>query len=497
VSCERERLYCAWKGVAMEQLVRYGLETASQLGADFAEVRAERRVEETISTKNKEVESLSQRETRGVGIRVLYQGAWGFAATGDITKAGVRKAARSALAIAKATASLHQDEVRLAWEPAHVATFTTPYKRDPLKVPLKEKLDLLFAAADRILAVKGVAMAKGSMAAWQVHKWFANSEGSLIHQEITTCGAGIEAFAAGGGEFQRRSYPSSFGGDFANGGYEFIEGLRLEDNAPRIAEEAVALLTAPVCPTGVFDVIIGGSQMALQVHESLGHPSELDRVLGTELSYAGGSFLDTAKLGKFQYGSEIVNIVADATAPGGLGTFGYDDEGVPAQRVDLVKNGIFVGYLTSRETAPKIGAKRSGGAARASSWARIPLIRMTNINLLPGQGRLDRLIAGTERGIYFETNKSWSIDDRRVNFQFGTEIAWMIENGKKTTMLKNAMYTGLTPQFWGSCVAICGPEEWRLWGLPNCGKGEPGQVMQVGHGAAPAKFANVQVRGAA
>jgi Predicted Zn-dependent proteases and their inactivated homologs len=180
-----------------------------------------------------------------------------------------------------------------------------------------------------------------------------------------------------------------------------------------------------------------------------------------------------------------------------LGTFGYDDEGVEAQRVDLVKNGIFVGYLTSRETAGKLGFPRSSGAARASSWARIPLIRMTNINLLPGKGRLADLIAETEYGIYFETNKSWSIDDRRVNFQFGTEIAWEIKNGKKVRMLKNALYTGITPEFWRSCVAICGPEEWRLWGLPNCGKGEPGQVMQVGHGAAPAKFRNVQVRGAA
>lgn len=480
----------------MEELVEFGLNVLSDLGVDYGEARAERRVEENIATKNREVEALSRRESRGIGIRVLHGGAWGFAATGDMTRTGIRRAANQALAIAQATRELQREKVQLVPEPAHTGTFKTPYKRDPLAVPLEEKLGLLFTSAERILAVPGVAMAKGSMAAWRIAKCFGNTEGSLIQQEITTCGAGIEAYAAASGEFQRRSYPCAFGGDFANSGYEFIASLDLPGHAQRIAEEAVALLSAPVCPTGVFDIIVESSQMALQVHESLGHPSELDRVLGTELSFAGGSFLTLDKLGSFRYGSDLVDIVADATVPGGLGTFGYDDEGVPAQAVDLVRNGLFVGYLTSRETAHAIGAARSGGAARAANWARIPLIRMTNINLKPRQGTLAQLIGETDHGIYFETNKSWSIDDRRVNFQFGTEIAWEIQGGRKVRMLKNAMYTGITPQFWGSCVAICGPEEWRLWGLPNCGKGEPGQVMQVGHGAAPAKFKNVQVQGA-
>ncbi len=481
----------------MEKFVGLALEVLGDLGAEFGEVRVERRVDENIRTKNLEVEVLSRRESAGIGIRVLHKGAWGFAATSDLSEQGIKKTAEQALAIAKATAALLREPVKLAPEPVHRGTYITPIKKDPLSVPIQDKLSLLFTAAERILKVQGVALAKGSISAWRIEKWFGNTEGTEVYQVITSCGAGIEAYAAKPGEIQKRSFPNSFGGDFANSGYEFIESLGLVEEAERIGEEAVALLSAPVCPTGVFDVIIDGSQMALQVHESLGHPSELDRVLGTELSYAGGSFLTLEKLGKFQYGSEIVNIVADATAPGGLGTFGYDDEGVEAQRVDLVRAGIFVGYLTSRETAGKLGFSRSSGAARASSWARIPLIRMTNINLLPGKGSLADLIAETEHGIYFETNKSWSIDDRRVNFQFGTEIAWEIKNGKKVRMLKNALYTGITPEFWRSCVAICGPEEWRLWGLPNCGKGEPGQVMQVGHGAAPAKFKNVQVRGAA
>ncbi|GAB4308253.1 MAG: TldD/PmbA family protein [Candidatus Bipolaricaulota bacterium] len=480
----------------MEELVQEGLNALQALGVDYGEVRAEHHTAESVSVKNREVDSLSRRESCGIGIRVLHHGAWGFAATGDTRDGAIARAAESALAIAQATARVQRGRVELAPEPAHRAVFATPYRRDPLAVPLAEKLDLLFACAERILTVQGVAMAKGSIASWRVEKVLGNTAGSLIQQSLTSCGAGIEAYAAGAGEFQRRSYPCSFGGDYANAGYEFIEGLHLLDHATRIGEEVVALLTAPLCPSGVFDIVLEGSQLALQVHESAGHPTELDRVLGTELSYAGGSFLSLDKRGTFRYGSKLVNIVADATVPGALGSFGYDDEGVPAQRVDLVKEGLFVGYLSSRDTAPKIGARRSGGAARASSWARIPLVRMTNINLLPGEGTLDDLIRDTKHGILFATNKSWSIDDRRVNFQFGTEIAWEIVDGRKTRILKNPLYTGITPQFWGSCVAIAGPEEWHMWGVPNCGKGEPGQVMQVGHGVAPAKFARIQVRGA-
>jgi TldD protein len=232
--------------------------------------------------------------------------------------------------------------------------------------------------------------------------------------------------------------------------------------------------------------------LALQVHESCGHPIELDRVFGTEASYAGTSFLTTEKMGNFRYGSEIVNITADATVPGGLGTFGYDDEGVPAQRTPIVRDGIFVGYLTSRETAAVLG-QQSNGAMRADGWNRIPLIRMTNVNLEPGEWDLDDLIADTDDGIYMEMNKSWSIDDKRLNFQFGTEIAYQIKKGKLGQMYKNATYTGITPQFWAGCDAICSDKHWNVWGTPNCGKGQPSQTAHVGHGTAPARFRNVRV----
>jgi TldD protein len=283
------------------------------------------------------------------------------------------------------------------------------------------------------------------------------------------------------------------GRNFNTGGYEVIEASGLPDKAEEVASEAVKLLTARNCPSMTTDLIIGGSQLALQIHESCGHPTELDRVLGTEASYAGTSFLTPDKLGKYRYGSEVVNIVADATTPGGLGTFGYDDEGVPAQRVYLVREGVFVGYLTDRESAAALGLEASTGAARASSWSRIPLVRMTNINLEPGDWDLEELIRDTRRGLYVDTTRSWTIDDKRLNFQFGTQIAYIIEGGELRELVKNAVYTGITPEFWGSCDAICSNKYWRVWGTPNCGKGEPEQIMYVGHGAAPARFRGVRV----
>jgi TldD protein len=268
--------------------------------------------------------------------------------------------------------------------------------------------------------------------------------------------------------------------------------MELERHAGRIAEEAVALLSAPQCPSGVTTVILDASQVGLQIHESCGHPTELDRVFGTEAAYAGTSFMTTEQLGRLRYGSAQVSITADALSPGGLGTFGWDDEGIPAQRTFLVKEGLFTGYLTSRETARRIG-QESNGTMRADGWNRIPLIRMTNVNLEPGSTPLERMIGETEDGVYMETNKSWSIDDKRLNFQFGTQLAYEIKKGKRGRMLKNATYAGITPEFWNSCDAVGPASEWRLWGLVNCGKGQPVQLAHVAHGAAPARFRNVRV----
>jgi TldD protein len=297
--------------------------------------------------------------------------------------------------------------------------------------------------------------------------------------------------AIGYGDMQDRSFD---GRNYNTGGYEIIEAINLPEKAKESAVEAVKLLQAKNCPSMITDVIIGGSQLALQIHESCGHPTELDRALGAEAAYAGTSFLTPDKLGKFRYGSDIVNLVADATAPGGLGTFGYDDEGVPAQRVYLIKNGIFVNYLSDRTSAGELGLE-STGAARASGWNRIPIVRMTNINLEPGDWDFEELVRETKHGIYMETNRSWSIDDKRLNFQFGTQIAYIIENGEMKELVKNAIYTGITYEFWRSCDAICNKKYWKMYGTPNCGKGQPGQMMYVGHGTAPARFKNIRVFG--
>jgi TldD protein len=350
----------------------------------------------------------------------------------------------------------------------------------------------LCLAAETAMQLPNIRVTEASVRAQREHRVLVTSAGTVVEHELAECGGGIDATAFAGGSHQIRSYPSAHGGSSAQAGWEYVEGLDLVGTAPRIAEEAVALLSADLCPSGVMDVVIDAEQMALQVHESVGHPTELDRVYGTEASYAGTSFLHADDLGSLRYGSERMNVTADATTPLGLGTFAYDDEGVPAAREAIVREGVLSGFLTSRETAAKIGAGR-GGSMRAEGWYRMPLVRMTNLHLEPGAGSIDELIAGVKRGVYLQTNKSWSIDDKRLNFQFGTQLAREIVHGRLGRLLRDATYTGITPLFWGSLDAVAGAEEWRLFGLTNCGKGQPGQSAHVSHGAAPARFRSVQV----
>jgi len=476
----------------LRELAHRALNLAQLKGASYADIRLVRRERQVISVKNGQVSGLVQDEDQGFGVRVIADGAWGFASSSVTTPQEIERIAALAVQIAKASALVKTKDVQIGPPIVHQGSYRTPLHLDPFQVSLEDKLALLMAADAEMRAVEGVAVAKGSLEAIRETKVFASSEGSYIEQEITETGAGLEANAVGQGEVQKRSYPNSFGRHQGTRGYELVQELDLIGNARRIAEEAVALLSAPPCPSMVGTLILDSTQLALQVHESCGHPIELDRVFGTEASYAGTSFLTLDKLGSFRYGSDVVNITADATIPGGLGTFGYDDEGVPAQRSPVVRDGIFVGYLMSRETAAQIG-RTSNGTMRADGWNRIPIIRMTNINLEPGTWRLADLVADTDKGIYMDTNKSWSIDDKRLNFQFGTEIAYEIKHGKLGQMYKNATYTGITPQFWASCDAICDAEHWHLWGTANCGKGQPGQVAHVGHGTAPARFRNVRM----
>lgn len=477
----------------MKELIERALDAAERGGASYTEVRVAERETEQLTVKNGALEAATSNVSAGFGIRVLVDGAWGFSSSRVLDPAEADRVAAQALEIARASAVAQREPVVLDETPAVTDTYRTPHQEDPFAVSLDDKLRILTEADAAMARVAGVAIRESNLAAGRERKTFASSAGAWIEQEIVEAGGGIEATAVNESEMQQRSYPNSFGGQMVTGGFEAVRALELVEHAEETAELAVALLDAPQCPSGEMDLVLDSTQVALQIHESCGHPTELDRVFGTEASFAGTSFLTTDKLGALRYGSEIVNIDADATAPGGLGTFGYDDEGVPAQNVPLIDRGLLVGYLTSRETAPRIG-RRSMGSARAWSWSHIPLIRMTNINLRPGDaGSLEDLIADTREGIFMSINKSWSIDDRRLNFQFGDQAGWLIRNGKRTQLVKNPTYTGITPRFWGSCDAICDRSEWTLWGLPNCGKGEPMQVGHVGHGAAPARFRKVQV----
>jgi TldD protein len=476
----------------MKALIQNILDLAKLKRVDYADLRMVRRQSVEIEVKNGKVEALISDEDFGFGIRILYHGAWGFACSSKVTKTEMEAVFKKALKIAKASSKAKGKDVFFPHAGPVVDRYQTPISLDPFQVSLETKLNLLLKSDEIIRRNKKVKISEAFMGSYKTEKTFASTEGSYIEQALVECGAGISATVIEGGEVQVRSYPNSFRGNFATKGFEWIENLALQDRAERVAEEAEQLLSAKPCPSKVTTLILDSSQLALQIHESIGHPIELDRILGTEASYAGTSFLKPEMVGHFKYGSELVNIVADATLVGGLGTFGYDDEGVKAQRVPIISQGILVNLLTSRETAHHLG-KESNGTMRADGWNRIPLIRMTNINLEPGEWTLEQMIRDTEEGLFLTTNRSWSIDDKRINFQFGTEIGWEIKGGRLGEMVKNPTYTGITPQFWNSCDAVANRDHWQMWGTPNCGKGEPGQVAHVGHGAAPARFRNVQV----
>jgi len=475
----------------MRDLCQNAVDEAVFAGAEYVDARVLSRRSQSVSTRNREIDSVSDRETQGVGVRVLVGGAWGFACDRRLSDEGAREAARRAVAFARASASRAHRGVTLAPAAPSTGEYRTPLERHPLDVPLAEKIELCLGA-EEAMARDGIEVTQCFVRAQSETRAFASSDGADVLQEFCECGGGIDALALADGRVQTRSYPSSHGGSSAQAGWEYVEGLDLEREAPRVADEALALLRADPCPPGVTTIVIDAEQMQLQVHESVGHPTELDRVYGTEAAYAGTSFLGPDALGSLRYGSELMNVTADATTPGGLGTFAFDDEGVTARREPVVEAGLLRGFLTSRETAARL-EHGAGGSMRADGWSRMPLVRMTNLHLEPGEGSLEDLLADVDDGVYMATNKSWSIDDKRLNFQFGTEIAWEIKRGRLGRMLRDATYTGVTPVFWGSLDAVAGRGEWQMHGLTNCGKGQPGQHAHVSHGASPARFRDVQV----
>ncbi len=396
-----------------------------------------------------------------------------------------------ATAIARASALVPGPPLELADVPVAEDHWESRWSEHPASVSLAEKGDLLVGATATMAGVAGISLAEASTISWETEKWFASSQGHRISQHLVECGTSMEATAVGVSETQRRSY-GGIGGIWGTRGYEMVRESDLAGNAQRVGEEAVALLSADECPSGVTDLILGREQLALQIHESVGHAIELDRILGWEAAFAGTSFLDLGELGRFKYGSELMNITADATLPGALGSFGYDDEGTPAQRVDIVKDGIWVGVLSGRDSAHVAGLP-PGGMVRGDGWNRLPMVRMTNVGLVPGDSSLEEMIAATDAGVYMETNRSWSIDDKRLNFQFGCEMGYEVKNGKRGRLLRNPTYTGITPQFWASMDMLGGADEWIFWGTPNCGKGQPLQYGHTGHPAVPARFRGVRV----
>ena len=460
--------------------------------ASYADARHVVLKQQSVSLRNGELSRLDARDEEGLGVRVRIGGRWGFAAARGSERAAAEGALERALEVAEAQPPA--PEAPLAEEPPATGSYSSLVEIDPFDVPLEDKLALLAAAEGPLRAEPGVAVGRAHVHARREDKLFVSTDGAVCEQRLTECGGGLGATAVGPTGAQVRSYPGSHSGNVAQAGWEHVIAMDLPANAPRMAAEAAALLAAPPCPTSRTTLVLGGEQLAMQLHESVGHAVELDRVLGYEASYAGTSWVAADGLDSLRYGSDLMNVTADATVAGALGSFRWDDEGVEAQALPIVRDGVLRGFLSSRESAGEIGLPRSGGCTRADGFARQPIVRMTNVSLDAGEaGSLAELIGSTQHGIYIDTNRSWSIDSRRLHFQFAGEAAWEINDGRLGRMLRDPVYAGITPVFWSGLDAVCSPPEWRLSSVTNCGKGEPGQFAHVSHGCAPARFRDVQI----
>lgn len=475
----------------MKELARLALDAAQQAGARFADVRIIRFTRQELSAEDDHIRHVGDSEDSGFGVRVLAHGAWGFSASGTITRDEVQRVAKEAVAIAKASAMAMDSPVELVSEPAAVRVFRSPRGTDPFAVPIQDKVGLLLEINGGLMRHDGIKKGFSGMTLRREEKLYLNTDGSELENDIVLTGANYTATAIGHGEVKSRSYnppPRTLG-------YENIDAHDLLSNTERVALQAVEHLTAKECPVGKRDLVLDPHHLALTMHESVGHATELDRALGMEESLAGRSFAVPSLLGNLQYGSPIVNFVADNTLVGGVASEGFDDDGVLSQRWHIVKDGVFVGYSTSREVAGAIGWERSVGACRADHWSSIPIVRIPNLGLAPGTEPMtpEDLIAGVDDGIYIEGMGSFSIDQMRCNFQFGGDAFWEIKGGKLAGMLKNVTYQSMTTDFWGSCDGICDERFWVPNGVLNCGKGDPMQISKMTHGAAPARFRQITV----
>jgi len=475
----------------MKDLAALALDTARSKGASYADIRVCRYRNQYIVGRDDRIEAVADTEDLGFGVRAVADGAWGFASSYRVEKEEIQRIASLAVDVAKASARILKNRVELAAEPAHRDHWQSPIQKNPFKIPTDRTIDLILAINKEMLKVEGIKVATCFFNFNSVWKLFASTDGSMIEQDLIYVYPNATAVAVGAGDSQTRSIqiPPE------QKGYELIDSVNWIERARQAAEEAVRKLKAKEGVTGTKDLILMPSHLCLTIHESIGHATELDRALGWEAGYAGTTFVTRDKLGTLKYGSPLMNIVGDKLLPNALGTAGYDDDGVKARSFPIIKDGLFVGYQTTRELARFVGEKESKGCAYADSWSSFPIQRMPNIWLQPGEKPLsvDELVADTKDGLLFDGTGSFSIDHQRYNFQFGGDAIWEVKNGKLGDMVKNVAYQSKTTDFWGSLDAVCSKDHWENWGVFGCGKGEPMQTARMGHGSAPSRFRRVNI----
>jgi TldD protein len=472
-----------------DEFAELALKRITASGAEYGDIRIQDSQTEQIEGEDRRIASIRDTQDIGFGVRVLYHGAWGFAASSILSLEEVPRVADLAVEIAKGSASVALEKVRLAPEPVHRDRVVSPYRVDPFSVALEKKTDLLLSTMETLHRQSGIARSSASLWARRDRKLFVSTEGTQLEFDLLAGQGECTATALHEGRFASRSFNTPH----LRKGYELIEEADFLREASRVAAQAIEKVKAPAVDAGQYDLVLDPEHLSLTIHESCGHPSELDRALGYEANYAGTSFLTPEKLGNFHYGSQHVNLVADNTEPETLAATGYDDDGVQCQQWDIVRNGVFVGYCTNREVASKIGESSSRGSNRADGWSHVPMVRIANIGLKPGSATVDQLIADVKHGIYIEGHGSYSIDQRRYNFQFGGDAFWLIENGKRTHMLRDVIYHGITPEFWSSCDGVADRSARCRYGFITCGKGQPGQSGWMTHAASTARFRQVQV----
>ena len=478
---DSDQLWSEWAQIA--------LRSARDSGAAYADVRILRVRDQGVLARNERIHALEDTDSLGFGLRCLVNGAWGFAGSSVLTPDSIRRVARLAVDMARASATIKERDVILAPEVAYVAEHITPREVDPFTVPLDVKTSLLLEANAAMRKVSEVKLALSWMTFIKQEQLFASSEGSRIRRDRVIARGLLQANAVGNGDRQNRTYKISG----RHAGWEHILAGDLVGHAPRVAQEARDKLFAEVGPVGPHDLILDPEHLYLTIHESIGHATELDRVLGFEADFAGTSFATIEKVGTYRYGSKIVHAVADTCTPEYLASTGFDDEGVEGQKWDIIREGVLVDYATGREFAPYLGADRSHGTCRADGWWSPPIVRIPNLGILPHQGTPEELIRDTKDGIFIQGSGFGSIDQQRMNFQFGGDLFWRIRHGKKVALLKNVIYQSQTPTFWNACDAICGPEDWRAVGETNCGKGQPMQFGMMSHYSSTSRFRRIEI----